>query len=64
MKPYCLTGDKQNNPTFKKSGASYEDYDNIGNAKKAREDYKIERKTENHKARQQSKQKIKKELEQ
>jgi hypothetical protein len=63
MKPYCLTGDKRNAVDFSKSGASYEDFNNIGDAKKEREDKKIMRKTEKHQARQQSKQKIKKDLE-
>ena len=63
MKPYCLTGDKRNTPAFIDNSTSYEDYDNIGDVKKERADMKIMKKTEKHSARQQSKQKIKKDLE-
>lgn len=41
MKPYCLTGDKNNIPAFITDSKSYESYDNIGDAKKLREDIKI-----------------------
>jgi hypothetical protein len=65
MKPYCLTGDKVIRPSTIKN-ASYEDNkteeDPVGwvNAKKLREDRKIERRAEKKSARQQAKQKLKK----
>jgi hypothetical protein len=68
MKPYCLTGDKKIRPSYIESGASYENHNGtvspqgIKNAKKEREDYKIERKTEKHSTRQQAKKKIRKDL--
>lgn len=62
MKPYCLTGDKRNSVSYLESGTSYEDSNNIGDAKKAREDFAIERKTEKHQARQQAKKKLRKDL--
>ncbi len=61
MKPYCLTGDKRNSPAVIFT-TSYEDYDNVWDAKKEREDIKIEKKVEKHRTRQQSKTKIRKEL--
>lgn len=62
MKPYCLTGEKRNMPDWSESNASYEDYNNIGDAKKEREDRKIIRKTEKHRTRQQAKDKLRKDL--
>ncbi len=63
MKPYCLTGDKRNTPAFIDHNTSYENYDNIGDAKRERADIKTEKKVEKHRTRQQAKLKIKKELE-
>lgn len=68
MKPYCLTGDKAIRPSTIKH-ASYEDNqtpeDPVGwvNAKKKREDRKLERKAEVKSARQQAKHKLRKSLE-
>lgn len=62
MKPYCLTGDKKIDPEWSSSNISYENYDNIGDAKKAREDRKIMKKTEVHSTRQQAKKKLRKDL--
>lgn len=63
MKPYCLTGDKRNQVSYLESGASYEDYNNIGDAKKARADFKLERTAEKKKTRQQAKTKLRKDIE-
>lgn len=63
MKPYCLTGDKKNIPAFITHSKSYESYENIGDARKERADIKIEKKTEKHSTRQQSKKRIRKDLE-
>lgn len=62
MKPYCLTGDKSNIPYLFDSNTSYEKYDNIRDAQKEREERKIMKKTEKHQARQQSKNKLRKDL--
>ncbi len=62
MKPYCLTGDKKNVPDLSDSNTSFEKYENIGQAKKEREDRKIMRKAEVHKVRQQAKNKLRKDL--
>lgn len=63
MKPYCLTGEKRNIPAIITDSKSYENYENIGDAKKQREDIKILKKTEKHSTRQQSKKRIRKDLE-
>lgn len=63
MKPYCLTGEKRNLPVIITDSKSYESYENIGDAKKQREDIKILKKTEKHSTRQQSKKRICKDLE-
>ena len=62
MKPYCLTGEKRIDPAWTENSTSYEDYDNIGDAKKARADLKIMKKTEKHRTRQQAKNKLRKDL--
>lgn len=62
MKPYCLTGDKKVIPAFIDQNTSYENYDNIGDAKKERADIKIEKKAEKHRVRQQAKNKLRKDL--
>lgn len=62
MKPYCLTGDKRNEPDYSESNTSFEKYQNIGQAKKEREERKIVRKAEVHKTRQQAKNKLRKDL--
>lgn len=65
MKPYCLTGSKVIRPSTIKN-ASYEDNqteeDPIGwvNAKKKREDRKLERRAETKSTRQQAKHELKK----
>ena len=62
MKPYCLTGDKRNMPAWIDHSTSYEDYENIGDAKKARAELKTEKKVEKHRTRQQAKNKLRKDL--
>jgi len=62
MKPYCLTGEKRNHVSYLESGASYENYNNPADAKKARDDFQLERKAEKKKTRQQAKNKLRKDL--